>query len=125
MNFCKFKQRSKSTNFISNIPIMALYGPLFSRARRCSENLFGILAQKFRIYNKRIQSRPENVDNVILATCKLHNFIKKYENTSMAYHNQQNETLLTNTTTLEAIPKQGGNASQEAFAVRDLFKKFF
>jgi hypothetical protein len=46
--------------------------------RRNGENTFGILAQKFRIYNRRIQAKPENVDYLILSTCILHNFIKKY-----------------------------------------------
>ncbi|CAF4948173.1 unnamed protein product [Pieris macdunnoughi] len=49
-----------------------------SRARRIVENTFGILTQKFRIYNGRIQANPENVDNIVLATCILHNFIKYF-----------------------------------------------
>ncbi|KAI5725803.1 hypothetical protein M8J77_020358 [Diaphorina citri] len=48
-----------------------------SRARRVVENAFGILSQKFRIYQRRIHAKPENVDRIVLATCILHNFIKK------------------------------------------------
>ncbi|XP_046472514.1 uncharacterized protein [Neodiprion pinetum] len=47
-----------------------------SRARRISENAFGILSQKFRIYQRRIKMKPEHVDNVVLATCCLHNFLR-------------------------------------------------
>lgn len=36
-----------------------------SRARRTSVNSFGILTQKFRIYNRRIQANPQNVDYII------------------------------------------------------------
>ena len=46
-----------------------------SRARRVVENAFGILSQRFRIYNRTIQLQPEIVDKVILTTCILHNFI--------------------------------------------------
>jgi hypothetical protein len=44
--------------------------------RRIVGNTFGISAQKFRIYNRRIQVKPENADYIILSTCILHNFIK-------------------------------------------------
>jgi hypothetical protein len=47
------------------------------RARRIVENTFGILSQKLRIYNRWIQAKPENVDNIILTTYILHNFIRK------------------------------------------------
>lgn len=47
-----------------------------SRARRVSENAFGHLVQKFRIYFRSINLLPENVDKVILTTCILHNYIK-------------------------------------------------
>jgi len=57
-----------------------IYNYRVCRTRRVVENCFGILAQKFRIYNRRIQSKPENVDYIILATCVLHNYIKKYSN---------------------------------------------
>jgi len=47
-----------------------------SRATRVSENAFGNLVQKFRIFFRSIKSLPENVDNIILTTCILHNYIK-------------------------------------------------
>ncbi|XP_050305580.1 uncharacterized protein LOC126742819 [Anthonomus grandis grandis] len=47
-----------------------------SRARRLSENVFGILTQVFKIYQRRLKMSPEHVDKVILATCCLHNFLR-------------------------------------------------
>jgi hypothetical protein len=41
-----------------------------SRAKRVVENSFGILSQKIQIYQRTIQSLPENA-NIIFATCIL------------------------------------------------------
>ena len=40
-----------------------------SRARRVSENAFGILANRFRIFLPAIQLSPENTEKVTLASC--------------------------------------------------------
>jgi len=42
-----------------------IYNYRHCRGRRVVENTFGILTQKFRIYNQRIQAKPENADNII------------------------------------------------------------
>lgn len=48
-----------------------------SRARRISENAFGILVSKFRVFEKPIPLSPEKVDKVVLACCALHNWLRK------------------------------------------------
>ncbi|XP_031339861.1 protein ALP1-like [Photinus pyralis] len=96
------------------------------RVRRIVENTFGILCQKFRIYNRRLQSKPENVDNIILSTCILHNFIKKFGANTYIYQTinaNSNETR--EEIRLDNLPMQGGNATQDAFRVRELFKEYF
>ena len=47
-----------------------------SRARRIMECTFGILAQRFRIYNRRMQYSAETVTKIVKATCVLHNFLR-------------------------------------------------
>lgn len=100
-----------------------IYNYRLCRTRRVVENCFGILAQKFRVYNRRIQSKPENVDYIILSTCVLHNFIKKYNNS--VTENVQNMNDLTSNITLNNIPMQGGGAGRAAFETRELYKHFF
>jgi hypothetical protein len=41
---------------------------ILSRSRRVVENAFGILSQKFPIYQGTLQSLPENAENIIFAT---------------------------------------------------------
>lgn len=55
----------------------------FSRARRIIENAFGILANRFRILILTIQSRPEVVQNTIMASSSLHNFLRTQSSRNM------------------------------------------
>lgn len=48
-------------------------------ARRTIENIFGILAVRWRIFRRPICAGPEVVDKFVLATMCLHNFIKNDE----------------------------------------------
>ncbi|KAM4044853.1 uncharacterized protein ACNLHF_008739 [Anomaloglossus baeobatrachus] len=47
------------------------------RARRVVENAFGILSSRFRIFSMPINLKLESIDNVVLACCYLHNFLRK------------------------------------------------
>ena len=45
------------------------------RARRISENVFGLLASRFRIFHTVISLKRENMTSVILIRCSLHNYL--------------------------------------------------
>lgn len=96
-----------------------------SRARRIVENAFGLLAQKFRIYFRTIQAKPENVDHMILSTLILHNFIKKHDNDTYLHEIRIKEVANESGDILRHLPLQGGNATNEAFMTRELFKNYF
>lgn len=47
-----------------------------SRARRVSENAFGIMANRFRVFLSPMELNPENVEKIVLASCVLHNYLR-------------------------------------------------
>lgn len=59
-----------------------------SRARRVIENAFGILASRFRIFLPPINIDVKHVDAVVMASCVLHNFLRRNSSThyTSAYH---------------------------------------
>lgn len=102
-----------------------LFNYRLSRARRVSENGFGILCQKFRLYNRRIQSLPDNVDNIILASCVLYNFIRKYEGAPIIREDTVGNNNNQVNSAIRNLSHRGGNATREAFQIRDAFKDYF
>ena len=53
-----------------------------SRARRVSENAFGILVAKWRMFRRPIVAEPKTVDNIVKAACVLHNFLRRRDGKS-------------------------------------------
>ena len=47
-----------------------------SRARRCIENAFGILSQRWRIFLKPIKASVKNVENYTLTFLALNNYLR-------------------------------------------------
>lgn len=97
-----------------------------SRARRTTENSFGLLSQVFRVFYTPIPLKVETVDYLVLSACCLHNLLRdRYlENTSYHYYNfYHNEPQPS--TNMTSLAKTGGFANIEGFCVRDEFKKFF
>lgn len=57
------------------------------RARLVSENAFGILAWRFRVFARPIELKPDTIDRLIWAACSLHNWLRK--TTPSHYTSQQ------------------------------------
>lgn len=51
-----------------------------SRARRIIENVFGILANSFKIFKKPIKLTSINAKIIVMACCHLHNLLMKQKN---------------------------------------------
>ena len=52
-----------------------VYNYRTSRFRRVSENCFGILCSRFRIFLGRVNLKLENVITIVLTGCVLHNML--------------------------------------------------
>jgi hypothetical protein len=64
----------------------------FSRARRVSENAFGILVSRFEVPKKPITLKNlKTVDDVVLVCCMLHNWLKKINPTYFVPNNVDGE----------------------------------
>lgn len=67
-----------------------------SCARQVVKNAFGILASKFRIFLKSLIIKVEHLDSVVMASCVLHNFLKRKSSTYYISENQlDKENLVT------------------------------
>lgn len=93
-----------------------------SRPRNTAENAFGILARKFRIFERRLNVSHEHCVSIVTATCCLHNFLR-----DDACHWTQSDLDLSmsNVEGLRNILGTGGASRQDALEVRDSFKEYF
>lgn len=95
-----------------------------SRARRISENAFGILTQKFRIFQRRIKMNPGKVDKIVLAACCLHNFMLTRDDrvrTSANTNGNSNDAPQQ----IRDVENIACNAAIKAIAIRETLKNYF
>ena len=67
-----------------NLSDSRIFNYRLSRARRTSENAFGILSNRFRVLSSRIHLKPEIASQVVMTCCLLHKLssFKRYIYTS-------------------------------------------
>lgn len=104
---------------------VATYNYRHCRARRTSENAFGILCQYFRIFFTPLAVKQlETGDNIIFASCLLHNMLRK---SKIPYPQEcQNSTPTLPVDNFIALAATNNRrATFAARSVRDIFKQFF
>lgn len=82
-----------------------------SRARNVSENAFGILVRKFRVFEHRMSMSYEHVNAVILAACCLHNFLR---DDACHWTEKDLQVSVSDIENLQNLQGTGGNASHDA-----------
>lgn len=98
-----------------------------SRARRIVENVFGILANRFRIFHHSIHLTLDRVDLVVLTCCMLHNFLRK---TCTSYNVEQieseDETATGGSIYMPSLQQSTNrNSTTSAKLVREMFAEYF
>lgn len=90
--------------------------------RRIVENAFGILAQKWRIFLRPLELKPENCKKVIRTACVLHNFLrsKQQENLFLEMLEPQEAPRAFNT-----IYSNNRRSTNHAFQIREKFLNYF
>ncbi|CAB3221182.1 unnamed protein product [Arctia plantaginis] len=95
-----------------------------SRARRMSENVFGIMVQKFRMFMRPLQGNPDNITRVVLAACIIHNFIRINEDYKVPEVSDNTDTTPVEKSRLQDFPRRRGGENREAFNVREFVREF-
>lgn len=108
-----------------------------SRSRRISENAFGILVSRFRIFERPIACKVETVDKIVRAACVLHNWLStNYKAAYMPRGSVDSEDIdiceivpgswRSEIVQLPRIERVGSNNhSREAKIVREAYTKYF
>ena len=102
-----------------------IYNYRHTRARRISENLFGILVNRWRIFFSIINLEPEYVEDCILTALTLHNMLIKSTNSANVYGlHSFVDTILEDGKIAEG-EWRGHNVSLNAKAIREIFMDYF
>lgn len=121
----KYMMRPYSKEDAKTCSSKSIFNYRLCRARRVTENAFGLLCQIFRIFYTPIAIAPETCDDVIVVTCCLHNLLRDgyLELNRKPYHNLADGGNPTEN--MFPLARVGGFANASAFVIRDTLKEFF
>lgn len=107
-------------------PHMRTFNYHLCKVRRVTENAFGIMCSRFRIFFTPIAVKPDTVDLIIVVCCCLHNMLRDDFILNNPNHGEIEESVhdlpVHNMIPLAA---SGGFAKSEGFKVRSRFTEYF
>lgn len=103
----------------------AIFNYRLSRARRTTENTFGILCAYFRIFFQPIAITPETTDEVVTSTCILYNILRDSKVLAPNEQNMNDPHLLLPTKNLLPLTGNIVRARQLPTEIRDTFRTYF
>jgi len=97
-----------------------------SRARRVTENAFGLLSQVFRVFYQPINLETSTTEDLIWVACCLHNMLRNgyLEKNNRPFYDYEEEQLKAKNNMIP-LSRGGGFNNIEGFDVRERFKSYF
>lgn len=102
----------------------AIYNYRLSRARRTTENTFGILCGYFRLFFQPIATAPETTDKLITCACILYNILRN-EKILAPGQKHIDDALPLPTENLIPITEHNVRAKMNQIQIREIFKNYF
>ncbi|KAK5647765.1 hypothetical protein RI129_002657 [Pyrocoelia pectoralis] len=102
-----------------------IYNYRHCRARRVSENAFGIMAQKFRVYRRPLEMHVDTVIRIVKATCILHNFMRCKTMIGSGGITDEEEASLIESGALDDIQPTNRRGRVAAYEIRNKFANYF
>jgi hypothetical protein len=105
------------------------YNKRLSSARQIIENIFGILANRFRVFHTALGVSLDNAESIVMGACALHNFLRKKCPSSYCNDFLSNDDDGASSSSSEVLtPLHRGHnrhSGEEGKQVRDLFLEYF
>ena len=97
------------------------------RARCIVENAFGILAQRWRVFHRKLNMLLEDADTIVKACIALHNFLRGKKDLHGLHQqlNPDNEPFLQDDGAILDLDHRGYHSSTQAKAIRNIYKEYF
>ena len=117
-----------------------IYNYRHSRARRISENMFGILANRWRVFQTTMHLSPERATSVTLSALILHNYLLKspskgiYCSPGLIYQEDEQGNVVAGSWRTELMTEEfralapqchGNNISNSSKYIREVFMDYF
>ena len=105
-----------------------MFNQRLSRPRNICENCFGILVNRWRIFQRKVCLSPENIEKVVLATCCLHNWLQEDRDYQHIINElrETNVQLANNEPCMRDMPRlHGYHSAQMCLATRNKHKDYF
>ena len=96
-----------------------------SHACRVVENAFGILAQRFRLYHRKLSMTHEHTKQIVQATTVLHNFIICETDIDMNAVQEKDIKPYTGGMLETLPPLKGNNSTEEGMKARHKYRNYF
>lgn len=103
----------------------AIYNYRHSRARRTTENTFGIMGSYFRIFHTPINLKTETVDDVVVLACIFHNMMREEKILSPVETTFNDVENINSPPSLYSLTSSRSRPNDIGYQMREIFTDYF